>query len=369
MENIMVRVCNHLHGLGAAVTVCCLSKTGPFAERLHPGVAVRVLDKPPGFSWKAVHELRQIMVQGRFQVVHTHHLGGLIYSSLARLPRTRPSFIHSEHIMWGAADLGKKRQWQRKALYRGCACIFTVAEQQMRQMRQMGHRHPWQTTLVNGVDAAHFQPSASPKHQLRQALGLPQDGLWLIKVARFGDTKRHADLIRAFEAAHQSRPHLRLLLVGDGGPEKEAVLRQMQESPARDSMHWAGFQQNPLPYYQAADILVVASSFEGLPNAVLEGMACGLPVLANEACGVLDVAQDGLHGWAGDFSTADKLSHALVAAADASPAALERMGAAAREHVVRQFSMETMLGRYERLYHAVADGQRVNLQGVTGQPA
>lgn len=369
MENIMVRVSNHLQESGSDVTVCCLSSSGPFAERLHPDVRVIALQKPAGFSAKVVAALGKLVREGNFDVVHTHHLGGLIYSALARGLVRRPRIIHSEHILWGKADLSWKRQWQRKLLYRACACVFTVANQQLEQMRLMGHRHPWQTTLINGVDSEYFCPPAEAKAELRQKLGLDPGGLWLIKVARFGDTKRHAALLRAFEQAHQVEPKLRLLLVGDGGAEKERVLRQMEQSAACKAIRWVGFQQDPLPYYQAADVLVVASSFEGLPNAVLEGMACGLPVLANQECGAKEVAQDGVHGWISDYSTVDKLKQALIEAAASSIQKLSEIGKAGRGHVCQHYSLDAMLSKYDLLYSAVATGRTANLEPVAAGAA
>lgn len=354
MENIMMRVCNRLQEKGWQVTVGCLSQGGPFALRLHPEVKLRIMQKPPGFSWKTARELGRWMRQDTFDVVHTHHLGGLIYAALGRGIRGFPRLVHSEHILWDQAELSWKRQWQRRLLYRACSCVFTVSEQQLSQMRELGHQHRWQTTLVNGVDLQQFKPATESKAALRQALGLDPEGLWLIKVARFGATKRHTTLIEAFERAHAAEPRLRLMLVGDGGAEKERVLQRMKESTAAHAMRWVGFQQDPSRHYQAADLLVVASSFEGLPNAVLEGMACGLPVLAHEACGVREVAKDGEHGWIGDFTTVSQLATALSQAAAVPAKQLESMATAASGHVQRHFSIETMLDRYERLYTAVA---------------
>ncbi len=364
MENIMVQVCNGLDPTRFQVTVACLSTEGPFAERLDNKIIKKSLDKQPGFQRQTVRQLRELMSEG-FDVIHTHHLGGLIYAALAKGLGKGPKIVHSEHILWDAAELHWKRQLQRRILYRLTACIFTVSNQQLIQMRDLGHRHSWQTSLINGVDASRFQPPSLVKAQHKSALGLDPDCFWIGKVARFGETKRHRELISAFELAVLKEPRLRLLLIGDGGLEKQAVLNQIESSPARDQFRWAGFQQNPEPWYQAMDALVVASSFEGLPNAVLEAMSCGLPILANDVCGLREVAEHGAHGWIEDLSSVERLAGGLVKIAQADKAELHRMGAAATAHVRERFSMQAMLKKYDQLYTAVAEGRKTNIETPT----
>ncbi len=360
MENIMIRVCNHLAARKFEVTVCCLGEAGMLAGRLDPQVRLRTLKKEPGFRLKVAQQMKHLLKTDA-DVVHTHHLGGLIYTSLGGALIARPAMVHSEHILWDSDELAWKRQMQRRLLYRLCTCLFTVSTQQMDQMLALGHKHRWQFVLPNGVDLQQFRPSETPKKLLRQDLGLDSEGVWLAKVARFGKPKRHVDLIAAFEQASQRDPRLRLLLVGDGGSEKQRVLSRMEASPVRDKMHWAGFQQDPTKHYQAMDALVMSSSFEGLPNAVLEGMACGLPVLANDACGVSELARDGEHGWIGDFSTVEKLAEALNAAAATPQEKLRQMGRSATEHVRQNFSIEKMLEKYENLYTTAAAGGHLAL--------
>jgi glycosyltransferase involved in cell wall biosynthesis len=364
MENIVVEVCNRLDPARFAVTVCCLDRLGPFAERLRPEVRRVELCKAPGFGWRYVAALRRVMREGTFDVVHTHHLGGLIYAALARLGLGGPRVVHSEHIILHGSEVKWRRLWQRKLLYRFAAsCVFAVSKQQVDQLRTMGLTHRKMFTLPNGGNCARFRPVvAEEKAALRRRLGLSPDGFWLGKVARFATAKRHLDLIAAFEKAVVSQPRLRLLLVGDGGSEKQAVLDRVESSPARAHIFCAGFQQDPAPWYQAMDALVVASSYEGLPNAVLEGMASGLPVLANAACGVRELARDGEHGWIGDLSTVDQLAAGLARAAAESPDRLASMGAAAAEHVRSGFSLEAMLEKYDRLYTAAAGGNMMDLE-------
>ena len=108
-------------------------------------------------------------------------------------------------------------------------------------------------------------------------------------VARFGSFKRHAALVQAFEKVASSHADLRLLMVGEGGPEKEAVAKQVTASPLASRIVMAGYQSDPVPWYQSMDALIVPSSNEGLSNATLEAMACGVPVLTNDICGAREL--------------------------------------------------------------------------------
>lgn len=353
MENIMVQVCNRLDPGRFEITVCCLSRTGPFAERLREGIKLVSLEKAPGFSLATVKALRSLIHQGNFDLIHTHHLGGLIYTGLARLKPAvaRPRLIHSEHIILHGEELSWRRILQRKLLYRLASCVFTVSSQQLDQLQALGLTHRRQFTLRNGVDGARFHPLAREKRaEHRQKLGLDPDRFWIGKVARFAALKRHQPLIEGFERAARENPALGLLLLGDNGSEKERVLAQIAASPVRDRIVWAGLQQDPLPWYQAMDLLVIASESEGMPNAALESMACGVPVLANEVCGVREVAGDGSHSWIEDLGSADLIASSLARISALPAPVLAATGVAARLHAETELSLEAMMERYRRLY-------------------
>ena len=353
----MVQVCNNLDPERFDITVCCLSRSGPFAERLREGIALVSLGKPSGFSLGAVKALRDLIRRGNFDLIHTHHLGGLIYTGLARLTpaASRPLIIHSEHIILHGDELSPRRIFQRKLLYRLASCVFTVSAQQLEQLQSLGLMHRCQFTLRNGVDGERFHPLAEGERAAhRQRLGLDPDRFWIGKVARFAALKRHHALIEGFERAARENPALGLLLLGDGGSEKDQVLARIEASPACNRILWVGLQQDPVPWYQAMDLLVIASESEGMPNAALEAMACGIPVLANEVCGVREVAGDGSHSWIEDLGSSDLISATLSRISSLPPATLAAAGESARRHAETELSLETMIEQYRQLYSGEA---------------
>ena len=250
MENMLVQVLSRFDPAEIAAEVVCMTRSGPFQDRLPAHVKVHVLDKRDGFQWSIVRKLRDLTTRGAYDVVHTHHLGGLICFSLARGLHRTPALIHSEHMLWRGDDLSRKRRWHRKVLYVLARAITTVSQQQVDQMKELGFRHARMSVIINGVNGERFCPPKD-RRGLKKQLNLDPEARWLGMVARFGPQKRHLDLIEAFEHVAAACTGVNLLLIGDGGPERERVLARLQASPWQSRMHWAGFQQDPTPWYQA----------------------------------------------------------------------------------------------------------------------
>jgi glycosyltransferase involved in cell wall biosynthesis len=101
------------------------------------------------------------------------------------------------------------------------------------------------------------------------------------------------------------------------------------------------------------DLLAVPSVNEGLSNAVLEALACGIPVLAHGACGNAEVIRHNQDGFLADLSTADLLTDELEKIM-ASPEVLPRLAGSARQRAVENFSLDSMVSQYRDLYREVA---------------
>jgi len=142
-------------------------------------------------------------------------------------------------------------------------------------------------------------------------------------------------------------------VVGGGGPDEAQVLRQARSNPAADRIHLLGMQPDVRPFYQAMDLLVAPSVYEGLSNVVLEAMSCGVPVLTHTACGNAEVVRDGVDGFVCDLSTVEQLEGKLREVL-ADPRHLERMGGLARQNVVERFSLAAMVREYAAVYRRLA---------------
>ena len=351
MENGVVNIARGLASRGIETHVACLERTGEFAERLPNPERCAVLGKSGGFSPMATIYLAEHIARMKPHVLHSHNLGPLIYSAIATVGGLRCPIVQGEHSALTEEEKSPRRISQRRWLYRCCARIHTVADSMRGELIAFGFREDRIEAIANGVDTDRFAPGE--RAAARAGIGVPSDAIVIGIVGRFGPFKGHDLMIEAFEKLATQCPATHLLIVGGGGPCEAAIRARAAQSPVASRIRLTGFRDDPRPCYQALDILAIPSTNEGMSNAALEAMACGVPVLANAGCGHEQIITDGVEGRLSDVRTADALA-AELAALLAAPALLIDKGANARTRVLKHFSLARMLEAYEQLYRATA---------------
>jgi glycosyltransferase involved in cell wall biosynthesis len=185
----------------------------------------------------------------------------------------------------------------------------------------------------------------------RKALGIAPDALVLVTAGRFVPVKGHDDLIAAFARlprAIRDRP-LILLMVGDG-PLAGELKRQAEALGVRDRIVWTGWQTDPGPFYDAADLVVFPSlEQETLGNVILEAWAHGKPLVTSAFPGALEITREGEDAVRVPCRDPVALAGAIadVLADERGMAALARAGHA---RVTRDFSRAAVVGQYRALY-------------------
>lgn len=192
----------------------------------------------------------------------------------------------------------------------------------------------------NGVDTGRYAPPLyNEKIGAKEALGLDNAQLFLF-VGRLSPEKRVKEFLEAWAelfAEEAAPPKARLLIVG-GGPEEPALRRAVADLGLAGSVALAGPKDDLLPYYRAADVLILPSISEGLSNSMLEAMACGVAVLASRVGGAKEALSDGESGLLFDPLSRAELKAALRRfLADRSLAV--RLGERARKTAVERYSM------------------------------
>ena len=204
-------------------------------------------------------------------------------------------------------------------------------------------------TIPNGVDTQRFRAAgAARRQQLRNALGCSGDDCVIGCVASFTPVKQHALLIEAFARLLHVQPHARLLLVGDG-PLRGVLQAQIGALGIGARVQLLGARADVEHILPALDVFVLASSSEGMSNAILEAQACALPVVATAVGGNPDLVKPQVNG----LLVPPRAAHDLAAALNVLAAQAPRraaMGDAARRLVLKRYSLDAMTSGYVDLY-------------------
>jgi glycosyltransferase involved in cell wall biosynthesis len=201
--------------------------------------------------------------------------------------------------------------------------------------RSRGFRAAQFLTIDNGVDTAKFQPDATNRKRLRAELGLAEDAVLAIHVARVDPMKDHA----TFLAAMAKTPKVIGLVIGSG----------TERLTVPDNVRALGLRRDVAQVLAAGDIVVSTSAYgEGFSNVIAEGMSAGLVPIATDVGDSRRIVGDAGVIVAPRHALA--FSQALSATASLPADQRRRRGLQARDRIVTHFSLESAIQRYYELY-------------------
>ncbi len=168
----------------------------------------------------------------------------------------------------------------------------------------------------------------------------------VLSVGRLVKEKGYFYLIDALQELKKRSPELLCYVIG-AGKDKQALQQYAREKGVEDMIHWAGYVHNPATYFKGCHLFVHPSLFEGMPNAPMEAMAYGKPVIMTRVDGAEELSQGGkfaaLIPPADPQAIAQAVMHALQ-----NREQMEAMGRGARSYVLEAFGMEPMAKALEQ---------------------
>jgi len=204
--------------------------------------------------------------------------------------------------------------------------------------------------IPTGIELERFEPRPRD-HAFRAGQGIADGDQLIVCVGRLDRYKGHDNLLAAFAALAPERPRARLLLVG-AGRFRDALIVRARSAGLADRVRFSGALGDVRPALAAADVFVQASDEEGLPGAVLEAMAMGLPVVATDVGGTREAVDDGVTGLLVPPRDPGALTAAVAGLLD-DPGLAARFGAFGRKRVAEEFSSEREVALTDDVYSRV----------------
>ncbi len=211
---------------------------------------------------------------------------------------------------------GIERRWRDMLvprLYPLADTIVANSDGVARNLAALGVPASRVSTIPNGIDCAWIARQARLPARLPPA----DPGVkTIVTIGRLVAQKDHATLLRALAAIGNAK-NCRLVILGSG-PERSALHALADTLGLAGRVHFAGYQANPYPYLAQSDLFVLSSRYEGMPNVLLEALACGLPVVSTDCpSGPREILADGAYGELVPVADAARLAlaiaHALAA--------------------------------------------------------
>ena len=361
-EKHIALIAPELKRRGFDVVIYCMSAPGATAETVRRS-GVEVLSagaSGSGRVWQSMRSmagLARLIAKLRPAIVHFFLPGPYLLGAPVAILRRVPIRIMSRR---GINNHQRKLPGIRLAemsLHRRMTAVLANSRRVVADLLGEGCARDRIGLIYNGTDLATFATSVD-RARVRADLQVPAGALLLVKVANLIPYKGHSDLLKALALAapRLARPVVVAFAGRDDGIG-EALAVEARALGVLDQVRFLGLRQDVPDILKAADIGLLVSHEEGFANAVIEGMAAGLPMLVTDVGGNAEAVVDGECGLVVPPHAPDRLAEALIRLV-ADDDLRARMGAAGRDRAESQYTLSACVDRYEALYQGLAAGRK-----------
>jgi glycosyltransferase involved in cell wall biosynthesis len=344
-----IRVLTEARGVaqrGHDVTIAAPPEARIFREAARygvPAVALPIGRKRLG----GMLALRSFLAQRAFDVVNTHSSTDAWLAALAcrTLPRS-PPIVRTRHIS-AAMPRNRATRW----LYGSAtdAIVTTGEKLRLQVLDETAVEAARVISIPTGVDLGRFR--RADRAAARLATGLPANAKIVGIVATLRSWKGHRYLLQA--VATLRRPDVLLVVVGDG-PQRAALEALAAELRLGDGVRFVGDQADVAPWMQAMDVFCLPSyANEGVPQALMQAMACGLPVVTTPVGSIAEIVTDGVTGVLVPPEDAPRLAASIACLLD-DDVRRQSLGDCAANVAAERFGDARMVDRMLEVFRGVA---------------
>jgi glycosyltransferase involved in cell wall biosynthesis len=367
-ENHLAMIAPALIQRGWRIALYSLYGDGPVSRALAAG-GVEIIRPPVEFRTKrslvsdvvplalSSGQLLNVLIRRNPAIVHFFLPAAyLIGAPLAGLASTPLRIMSRRGLNVYQASHPWLSRFERR-LHSSMTAVLGNSRSVVRELQDQEHVPLQKLGLIyNGLDLSRFT-TLEARQQARGHLGLAPDGLLFVTIANLIPYKGHSDLLAALGQAKSRLPEKwRLLVVGRDDGIGTDLKHRAAALDIADHVDFMGSRSDIPRLLAAADIGLLCSHQEGFSNALLEGMAAGLPMIATTVGGNAEAVQDSLTGLLVPPKDPDRLAQALLRLA-VDPGLRVRLGVAARERMFQHFSLDRCVESYDTLYRTLLAGR------------
>ncbi|HHT9107464.1 MAG TPA: glycosyltransferase family 4 protein [Candidatus Wunengus sp. YC64] len=326
--------------------------------RILPPVWSKIL-WPTAFLSNVVLFLFLLIRKKEYDIIHAHQalwhaLGVVIAGKLLN----KKSVVK----VAGGGPSGNIAFWQEKsitgsiaiAILKKASCVVSVSEEIAYELAHVGIQGNT-VSISNGVKIEERQKDKSDFFEMQNIRNRYQKVATYI--GRLSEEKGVDILLKAWKQVNKKEKQAVVVIVGDG-PQREELSKFVKDNEMNGNVFFVGERKDIASYLQGSDIFILPSRGEGMSNALLEAMSCGLPCIVSRVGGNLKLIKNRETGMFFDKEDSQDLMECVIEVFHDKNLAF-KLGNNAKEFIKREFSIEAIATQYSKLYHRILDQRQV----------
>lgn len=345
LEKMVCDLAKEVKKRGLDVKVCLFDKKGVFANELETnGISITLIKRNQGIDFYYPFKLASFIKSQNIDVVHAHNSTAWFYSVFAAMLTKRP-LVYTEHDRSFPSPF-KIRMLH--FLFSKRSKVVAVSNAIKEELRRFEWIKDVQV-VFNGIDENHFSPiSKEEKIKHRKDMGFFKEDVLLINVGRMDRLKNQSVLLKTLKRLPFQT---KLLLVGDG-ENYQKLKDEAKVLRLENRVFFLGKRKDVNKLLRIADIFVFPSLSEGLPLAVIEAMASGLPIVASDVGGIPELVKEKVNGFLIKPMSLGSIERAIYNLIHNS-SLREKMGENSEKIFKESFTLSAMCKAYIEIYQKV----------------
>lgn len=340
-ERQLLLLASHLDKTKFEAEVCCLEGEGTFTEEvIKAGLPLHIIKRRRSFDIGRLIRLTKLIKQKKYQIVHSFTWSANQYTRLARL------FVRFKLV---SGERGRDlipiniENIIDSLLYCLSDCIVFNSSIQSQKYR---HRNSSIRVIQNGIDLNKFQNNKL--NNIKSSLGLSKESIVIGTVGNFTAHKNFEMFVKVCEKVIFSDYNIHFVAIGDGR-NKDHYAELIKQRKIESKLTLVGRIKNIEKVIHDLDVFLLTSTWEGMPNVILEAMASGVTVIATNVDGCKEIIRDGVNGYLVDVDDVENMVSRIMLLLN-NMALRQKIIHNGLQTIQSKFLLEKMVNAYESVY-------------------